>query len=83
MGAAVWVPTRFYPRQKLLNHHWQSLQQPMAHKNLVSHQVCQMRGFLVKVDGTGHRHCHADDLTDALSSCQTVEGAESIGLPEV
>ena len=55
----------------------------MAHKNLVSHQVCQMRGFLVKVDGTGHRHCHADDLTDALSSCQTVEGAESIGLPEV
>lgn len=55
----------------------------MVHKNSVLHQVCQTRGFLAKVDGTGHRHCHADDLADALSLCRTVEGAESIGLPEV
>ena len=55
----------------------------MVHKNSVLHQVCQTRDFLAKVDGTGHRHRHVDDLADALSLCHTVEGVESIGLPEV
>lgn len=79
----VCVSTDCHPLQKLLNRHWQSLRQPLVHNNLVFHQACQTRGFLAKVDGTGYQHCHADDLTRALSPCHTVEGAESIWLPNV